>query len=162
LLIHSFADIASHFPEHILQIYGDGPLRQQLEEQILSCGMANRIFLCGHSDHIYDDIRNAALFVSSSDYEGISNSMLEAIALGVPTICTDCPAGGAREMICNRENGLLVPVADRAALAEAMLQVLNNERLASKMSQAGTQLRQTLCVAEIAKEWLAFIDRVIA
>lgn len=162
LLIHSFADIASHFPEHILQIYGDGPLRQQLEEQIRSCGMANRIFLCGHSDHIYDDIRNAALFVSSSDYEGISNSMLEAIALGVPTICTDCPAGGAREMICNRENGLLVPVADRAALAEAMLQVLNNEKLAAKMSQAGTQLRQTLCVAEIAKEWLDFIDRVIA
>lgn len=162
LLIHAFSDIAGIFPEYILQIYGDGPLRQQLEEQIASLGLEGRVFLCGKSNHIYDDIRTAALFVSSSDYEGISNSMLEALALGVPTVCTDCPAGGAGETIRNGENGLLVPVADRAALAGAMTQVLKDEALAEKMSLAGTQLRQALCVGEIAKEWLAVIDRVIA
>ncbi len=161
LLIDAFSDIAGDFPDYVLQIYGEGPLRKQLEEQIAELGLDGRAILCGQSDHIYDDIRKAALFVSSSDYEGISNSMLEALALGVPTICTDCPAGGAGEMIRHGENGMLVPVKDRAALALAMAQVLNDETLAKKMSLAGTHLRQQLCVDEIAKEWLAWIDRVV-
>ena len=88
--------------------------------------------------------------------------MLEAMALGLPTICTDCPAGGAAEMIRNGENGLLVPVGDRTALAEAMMRVLKDDGLAERMSLAGVQLRQTLCVGEIANEWLTVIDRVIA
>jgi glycosyltransferase involved in cell wall biosynthesis len=160
LLIDAFSDIANEFPDYTLEIYGDGPLRQRLEKKIQDMNLQDRILLQGQSNQIYEDIRKAALFVSSSDYEGISNSMLEAMALGVPTVCTDCPAGGARETILHGENGLLVPTGDRAAMAEAMATVLRDPALAEKMSVAGTELRAKISVSAIADKWLAVIDQI--
>lgn len=154
LLIDAFSDICGEFPEHTLCIYGEGGERRHLEEKIASLGLQDRVSLPGHSLNIYEDIRVDALFVSSSDYEGISNSMLEAIALGVPSICTDCPAGGARETIRQGENGLLVPVGDRKALAGAMRQVLSDPTLSERLSRNGCGLRQRLSVAAVARQWL--------
>lgn len=159
LLIDAFSDICGDFPAHTLWIYGEGRERQRLEEKIAAQNLQDRVFLPGHSQRIYEDIRSAALFVSSSDYEGISNSMLEAVALGVPTICTDCPAGGARETIRHGENGLLVPTGDPAALAAAMRSVLEDPALGEKFSVAGTALRQQISVKAIAEKWLEVIDR---
>lgn len=162
LLIDAFSDIADAFPNYSLEIYGEGSEQAMLEEKIKAMNLENRVLLRSHSDTILDDIRKAALFVSSSDYEGISNSMLEAIALGIPTICTDCPAGGAREIIRNSENGLLVPTGNRRALADAMRTVLQNPVLAESMGSNGTALREQLHVKTIAKKWMMFIDQLSA
>ena len=70
------------------------------------------------------------MFVSSSDFEGLSNSMLEAMAMGIPTICTDCPCGGAKMVIENGINGLLTPVGDKDELSAAMQQVADNSQIA--------------------------------
>ena len=93
------------------------------------------------------------MFVSSSDYEGLSNSMLEAMAIGLPTVCTDCPVGGARMVIRDGENGLLVPVGDREALAAAMCRVADDRALAETLSQNGRTLREKLSIGVIADEW---------
>ena len=66
------------------------------------------------------------MFVSSSDFEGISNSMLEALGMGLPVVVTDCPVGGARMVIKSGENGILVPVGDTQAMYEAMRSVLKD------------------------------------
>lgn len=160
LLIDAFSDIAEEFPLHTLHIYGDGPERMNLEDKIKETGLTDRIFLHPHSEQIHQEIYKAALFVSSSDYEGISNSMLEAIAMGIPTICTDCPAGGARETINHGENGLLVPTGDRTALADAMKTLLRDPVWADKMGIAGTALREQLDVNTIAQKWMTFIGQV--
>lgn len=154
LLIDAFSDICGEFPDHTLCIYGEGDERSRLEEKIASLGLNDRVSLPGHSLHIYEDIRKDALFVSSSDYEGISNSMLEAIALGVPTICTDCPAGGAAETIRSGENGLLVPVRDRETMAGAMRRVLSDPELSERLSMGGCALREQISVPAIARQWL--------
>ena len=151
--------MCQHFPEYTLCIYGEGTERQHLEEKIKLLGLENKVLLPGHSHNIYEEIRKAALFVSSSDYEGISNSMLEAMALGVPTICTDCPAGGARETIRNGENGLLVPVGDRQALAAAIGQVLSDDILAQSLSNESRKLREQLSAATVAQKWLEVIEK---
>lgn len=158
LLLDAFSDLAQEFPEYTLDIYGEGPERERLTEKIEHMGLSDRITLRGFSDHIYDDIRRAALFVLPSDYEGISNSMLEAVALGVPTVCTDCPAGGARETIAHGVNGLLVPVGDRAALAEAMRRILRNDAFAEQISREGVKLRDHLSVSVIAQKWLNYLN----
>ena len=160
LLIDAFADIAGEFPEMRLEIIGEGPERTHLEEKIRSLQLEDRIALPGYSERVFDQIRTASLFVSSSDYEGISNSMLEAIALGVPAICTDCPAGSAREVIRSGENGVLVPVGDRRALAGAMRHLLRDPQALETLSRNGCALRQEISAARIAEKWLDYIRRI--
>lgn len=160
LLIDAFYDIYEEFPQSSVHIFGNGPEKEHLERKIVSMNLQEKVYLHDFSTHIHEDIYNASLFVSSSDYEGISNSMLEAIALGIPTICTNCPAGGAGETITDGVNGLLVPVNDRIAMAQAMRKVLSNPNLAKSLSDNGYLLRYEINVTEIAKKWLEFVKIV--
>ena len=159
LLIDAFSDICKELSQYSLHIYGEGEERERLETKIRMMGLSDRVVIHGYSNNIYADINNASLFVSSSNYEGISNSMLEAIALGIPSICTDCPAGGARETIENGVNGFLVPVGDREKLAEMMKKVLTDESLAKSISAEGQKLRYKISVGEISKKWLDVINK---
>jgi len=160
LLIDAFADIAAEFPEHTLEIYGDGPERARLENRIAELKLSGRAFLHGYSDNIFEEILKASVFVSSSDYEGISNSMLEAGALGVPAICTACPAGSAREVIKNGVNGILVPTGDRAAMADAMRSLLGDPDMMERISRHGCRLRDEISAAAIAGKWKKYIDEI--
>ena len=159
LLIDAFSDICKELSQYSLHIYGEGEERERLETKIRMMGLSDRVVIHGYSNNIYADINNASLFVSSSNYEGISNSMLEAIALGIPSICTDCPAGGAREIIENGLNGFLVPVGDREKMAELMKKVLTDELLAKSISDEGQKLRDKISVAEISKKWVDLINK---
>ena len=98
------------------------------------------------------------MFVSSSDFEGMSNSMLEAMALGLPCVCTDCPAGGARAVIKDGENGLLTPVGDSHALYLAMKKVAENPELAAKLSKNSVKIREEQSVDKIIKKWMELIN----
>lgn len=96
------------------------------------------------------------MFVLPSDYEGLSNSMLESMAIGLPAICTDCPCGGARMVIQNRVNGLLVPVGDTEKLVEAM-QELTEHNLQEQISEKEIETAAMLTPARIAGQWLSLI-----
>ena len=161
LLIDAFSDIADAFPEVTLDIIGEGPEQAHLEQKIREMNLSDRVHLPGYCSNVYEEIRNAALFVSSSDYEGISNSMLEAIALGVPTVCTDCPAGGARETIQNGVNGILVPIRNRKALAQAMQSVLSDKKLSESMSVSGSSLRNEINAPAITDRWMKYICKIV-
>ena len=97
------------------------------------------------------------MFVSSSDFEGMSNSMLEAMAMGIPTVCTDCPAGGARAIIKDHENGLLTPLGNTEALYRAMQEVAASSELANTLSRNAVGLRDELTVDKIVEQWEAII-----
>ena len=94
-----------------------------------------------------------AMYVNSSDYEGISNAMLEAMAVGMPVVCTDCPIGGAKATITDGENGLLVPIKDADALSNAILRVIEEDGLADKLSQNASKLRDELSLDKITDKW---------
>ena len=79
--------------------------------------------------------------------------MLEAMAVGTPVICTDCPAGGARAYIQNGENGFLVPVCDEKTLLSRMEELCFNKELQKKFSQEERKIRKILCVENIGKQW---------
>ena len=100
------------------------------------------------------------MYVLSSDYEGISNSLLEAMSLGIPSISTDCPIGGSSLCIRSGDNGLLVPVGDRMALAEAMEKLAGNAKLAKQMGQRGAELRERWSEKNIGRQWMECIREI--
>ena len=108
----------------------------------------------GFSARVKEEIADSRMFVLSSDFEGISNSMLEALAMGIPTISTDCPIGGARAYMKHNESGLLTPVGDREALAEAMLRVAGDDELAGRLSVNGAKVREQYSQGSIAERFL--------
>lgn len=159
LTIDAFKIISKEFPDYTLEFYGEGSQKKELEEYVKKIRLNNVIFH-GYTSGIHEKIIKASLYVSSSNYEGISNSMLEAMAIGLPTICTDCPPGGAKSVITNGENGILVPVNNIEKLANAMRKVLHNKSLQLKISTNASLIVDKLNVNTIAKQWLDFAEEL--
>jgi len=158
MLIDAFAKLSeSAAAECTLHIYGDGPLRGDLEEQIRSLGLANRVFLEGWKSNVSGEIADACLFVLSSNYEGLSNALMEAVSMGLPCISTDC--AGATELIDNGQSGLIVPVGDEAALRAAMEKLLTDPALAARYGDAAAQHARGFATESILQRWEQVIER---
>lgn len=153
LLIRAFTEFSKKYKEYSLKIYGVGEMEAELQSLIEELHMRDRIFLCGFSNQLYEDIRKCFIYVSSSDWEGISNSLVEALALGIPTIATDCPVGGSRMCIRDGINGFIIPVGNKDALIEKMELLASNEELAEKMSQEAVHIKNELSVVKITDKW---------
>lgn len=158
MLIDAFALLSKEYPDYILSIYGKGPLENELKEYAENSIENGKVNFKGYEKDIHNKILDSAMFVSSSDYEGISNSMLESLALGIPTICTDCPVGGARMFIKPYKNGLLVPVGDTIALYKAMKEVIEDQELSKNISQNAVKIREELSADKIFRKWLNIVE----
>ena len=157
MLINAFEKLHRDFPEYRLIIYGEGELRESLTSMIKDKYMSNSILLPGFAKNIHEVMKNAFMYVSSSDYEGISNSMLESLGIGLPIVCTDCPVGGARMYINDGENGLLTPVGDKDALYRAMKRMIEEDGLATKCSVASRAINQLLTLDKITSKWIELV-----
>lgn len=154
LLIDAFAKFVEQYPDYELHIFGVGKLEDELKENARQLGVDKYVFFRGFSENVKEEIRDSAMFVLSSDYEGISNSMIEALAMGVPVISTDCPIGGSRSYIEDNISGLLVPVGDKEALVAAMEKIAGNTKLASYLSENSVKIKQKYSLSSIADEFL--------
>lgn len=123
VLIDALPQVLAAHPAAQLTIYGDGPDRTALERRAAERGVYGAICFAGHSAHVLAQVAAAAVYVSSSRYEGFSNAILEAMALGSTVVATDCP-GATREMIADGQTGFLVPVGDSDGLAKGILKAL--------------------------------------
>ena len=163
LLIEAFADFCRDFPDYRLRIIGDcaneeaRQVDRQVEELVKTLGLADAVERLPFRADVHELIREDAMYVNSSDYEGISNAMLEAMAIGLPSVCTDCPVGGARATIRDGENGLLTPVGDAQALARAMKRVAEDPALSRKLSQNAVRLREELSLDAVAERWMKLL-----
>ena len=160
LLIRAFGRIAADFPNYNLVIYGEGNKRDALEKQVNAMGLQERVFLPGNIQNIAEEMEQNSAFVLSSDYEGMPNALMEAMALGLPCISTDCPCGGPRFLIQNGENGILVPVGDEEKMAESMRHILDDSKLRESISAKAIEIQDRLAPEKIYGEWEAFIERV--
>ena len=160
LFIDAFIEFHKSHSDYIAEIYGDGPLEGELEAYIHKMNMDNFIHLRGFSKNVLQEIRSAGMFVLSSDYEGMSNALIEAVGMGIPSISTDHPIGGARMTITNGVDGFLVPVNDVEGMAAKMTVLADNEALAQNISNNGTKVREKLSVNAISSLWLDYINKV--
>ncbi len=152
LLINAFAEFLQRFPDYELHLFGIGELEQDLKEQVKNLGIEKQVCFRGFSKQVKEEIRDSAMFVLSSDYEGISNSMIEALAMGIPVISTDCPVGGSRAYIEDGRNGLLVPVGDQKAMTRAMERIAENPEFARELSENGVKIKETYGLSQIVDQ----------
>ena len=161
LLISSFARIANQFSEYKLVIYGKGNLLDSLKNLASELGIASRVEFPGYVPDMPERLEKASMFVLSSDYEGMPNALMEAMALGLPVVSTDCGGGGARFLLRDGENGLLVPKNDNKALADAMRRILSNKEFAEMLGTQARVLQEDFAPQRIYSEWECFIKKII-
>ncbi len=157
LLIDAFALLLQEHPDYRLRIYGRGEEKDNLIALTKSKGLENAVIFEDFAPDVHERIRDAAMYVCSSDFEGLSNSMLEALAIGLPCVCTDCEGGGARMMIRDHQNGLLVPVRDVQALYRAMKEIIEDPALAQQLSAEAAKIREKLSIEKVADLWEAMV-----
>lgn len=166
LLFEAFEIFHRDYPDYKLEIYGntveknEDDLKNELIKELEKSGRSDYIKILPPSGEVHSIIRDYAMFVSSSDYEGLSNSMIEAMAIGLPCVCTDCLGGGAREIIKDGENGLLVPIKDAEALYKAMKRFITDKELSEKCSKNASKIREDLSAEKIAGKWIEVIEKV--
>ncbi len=166
LLISAFRRLHEEYPEYSLEIYGNAvePLeetqRDELVQSIAEKGETSYIHILPPAADVHQRVRDCAMFVSSSDFEGLSNSMIEAMAIGMPCVCTDCLGGGAREMITDGENGLLVPMQDEEALYLAMRRFVLKPELAEKCGRNAARITEEMNAKTIGEQWMDLLERL--
>ncbi len=124
LMIDAFVEAFKDESSVELRIFGEGPQKEILKDYIDRYNMATRIKLMGRTSDVISVFQEADLYVLSSDWEGMPNALIEAMACQTFCISTDCPTGPS-DLIQNGINGLLVPVGDKQALKEAFIYVFN-------------------------------------
>lgn len=158
LLISSFSDIASEFPEMILEIYGDGEEKDNLCRLASELGVSERVHFMGNVSGVSEKIKSAGVFAFTSDYEGMPNALAEAMALGIPSISTDCSPGGARMLIDDKKNGLLVQTGDRDAFSQALRCMCSDPVYARKLGEAAISVRDKLKLENVADMWEEYLS----
>jgi glycosyltransferase involved in cell wall biosynthesis len=134
-LIAAMPHILESAPAARLVIAGDGPLRAELEAEATALGVDNRVLFLGSRPDIIELMAAFDVFVLPSVVEGMSNALLEAMAVGRPVVVTD--VGGNAEVAVDGETGLVVPPADPHQLAAAIGKLLEAPELAAEMGEAG-------------------------
>lgn len=159
LLLKAFRLVHEKHPSWSLRICGDGPLMEQLKKESAELGISDRVEFMGFCDNINELMVRSSIFALSSDFEGLSNSMLEALATGLPTVCTDCSPGGAALYIQNGVNGFLTPVGNHVAFAEALCRLIEDRSLRAAVSSEAVKIRERLSTEQIVSEWDAVISK---
>ncbi len=157
LLIEAFALVYKKHPDYTLWIYGEGEEKERLIHCIQEHALGASVFLPGNDSALFTRMQEAELFVMSSDYEGMPNALIEAMAMGLPCVTTDY-SGGRGTVIQNRINGLVVERKNKDVLASAMLELIDDRNLASSVALHATQLRNTLDADTICNKWLETIE----
>lgn len=155
MLIDAFAILKEEkkYSNFKLYIYGEGPLKNILKEKTKSLGLNKDVFFPGFDNNIEEKMKKSYLYVSSSNFEGISNSMIEAMAIGLPVICTDCPVGGASLMIKNNVNGILISVGDVKSLHRSMKKVIDDKDFAQKIGNNAIKVNDDYSINKIVDIW---------
>lgn len=160
LLIKAFARFYENHGDYKLTIYGEGRQRKELEDLAAALLPKDACSLPGNTTELLERMKGAAMFVLSSDYEGMPNVLIEAMAMGMPVIATNCPAGGPAELIKHGENGMLVPVGDVDRLCKTMQMIAEDAGLADKLGHKAAVIKERLDAEVVAARWREYLDAI--
>lgn len=156
MLINAFKKILEDHQDYKLYIYGEGRLRVELKKQIHELELTKAVFLPGNVSNIHEKIADAEMFVLSSNYEGLSNALLEAMMIGIPCISTDC--AGSNEVIEDNLNGLIVPVGGEQEIIKGIKLLISDENLRNNISQNARITASKFKANAITRKW----EKIIA
>lgn len=162
MMIKAFLRFHKEHPQYTLNIWGNRDHDEQISEittMINENNASSFIRLNGVCNHVAEEYDKAYMFLLTSNYEGFSNSMMEAICSGIPTISTK--VSGANELINNMKNGILIDLNDSDQLYNAMVTIANNTDLAKSMAIEGKKARVIFEETAICKKWIDLIQSII-
>lgn len=160
VMLDAFDIFCQKFPEYTLHFFGEGRDFEEVKRMSAEKKLTERVVFHGAVSNIPEIIKEAKILVLTSDYEGIPNVILEAFAAGVPVVSTDCSPGGAKLLLGNNENGLLVPVGNAKKIAEKMQYIVENDAEAqSFISKAQTKLKE-FEPEKIFAKWNAYLKGI--
>ncbi len=162
LLIRAFAAFYKTHPDWRLLIFGEGAERAALTELASGLLPQTAFDLPGQTECLPDMLARCGMFVLSSDYEGMPNALIEAMAVGTPCIASNCPVGGCAALVTDGANGLLFPVGGEAALITAMTRVADDPALARSIGDAAVNVRDTLSEQVITQRWRQYLAKIAA
>lgn len=158
LLINAFKLFVSNHPDYRLVIYGEGEERDELIALIKNLGLEESVFLPGVSHNIFEDIKSAEMFVLPSNFEGMPNTLIESMCLGLPCISTK--VSGATDLIDDGNNGILVDIDSVGRMYDAMTLLADNPDLRESIGRRAKVLYEKLNVDVIANQWFVSINNV--
>lgn len=164
LMISAFKIIQMKHPDYKLHIFGRGfgsGALIKLKKLSADYGLDSSVVFEGIANDLHERMKSGTMYVLSSDFEGMPNALMEAMAIGMPCISTDCPAGGPRQLITDQENGLLVPVGDVEALAEAMEKIISDEAFADRIAEKAKGVRERYSLDKIGSEYLDYLESFV-
>lgn len=161
MMIEAFARVSEEFPEWKLVIYGEGPERDSLESLVSSFRfqVSSRISLPGRSENIIDELKRSEIFAFSSDYEGMSNAVVEAFCVGLPIITTK--VSGTEDFIKENKNGFLLERNDVDGMEMAMRKLMSDENLRISIGENNRQQANIFKIEHIFLQWENVVNKVV-
>lgn len=160
LMLDAFCIVSEKYGDVVLEFYGDGDDYQKTVDLVNSKHLQNRVRFKGKIIDVKNEIIDSLMYVISSDYEGIPNSLIEAMSLGIPCVSTDCSPGGAKLLIDNKKNGLLVPCNNPEELAKAMIYIIEHPKEANDMGIEAQKIVDKFSPNKIIDMWIRMINKV--
>lgn len=159
LIIEAFADFHKKFPKYELHIYGEGDTHDLLIDDIKHRGLEDSVFLKGYCDNLADVMINCKIFILASDYEGMPNGLIEAMACGCACISTNCNFGPS-ELITNIQNGILVKTGESQGIYEALMSIASDDSLGGKLSENAKKINESHSPEIIINKYHKYIENI--
>lgn len=163
MLLRAFAKVHERHPDYNLRIYGgdsfDGT-KEILDGLIEELHAQDYIHLMGASDSLEKELADAAVFAFTSDWEGLPNALMEAMALGLPIVATDCPCGGPRTIMTNEVDGLLIPIKDEQALVDGINRLIEDPELAERLGTRARKIADKANGQAVFEQWRDYIEQL--
>ncbi len=152
--------VRERHPSAVLVVFGEGPLRAELQERARALGVADALFLPGRAGDVAEWLRRADVFVHPARWEGFGLVLLEAMLASLPVVASH--VSSIPEIVVHGETGALVPPDDARAVADAIARLLDDEALARRLGAAGLdRARASFSVAQMAERTLAVYEQAL-
>ena len=161
LLLRAFSKVYQTHPDYRLRIFGRGRHLGELERLATALGINNAVVFEGFQVAVHQMIVGSDIFVLTSDFEGMPNALMEAMAMGFPVVSTDCPCGAPRMLIRDMENGILTKVGDVDDLARALNLLIEDSALKQKCASQASRICEEYALCDIMLKWETFLNRLV-
>ena len=160
-LIDAFSIVHKNYPNYTLTLYGDGPMLSSYKKQVKDLGLEEFVSFPGYVDCFAQHIREDGIFVLSSLFEGIPNSLIEAMSVGIPCISTDCTPGGPDFLFNNETRGILIPIKSPIIMADAIIKYIENSEFAKEKGILAISIVEQLNEESIRIKWINSFNSII-
>ena len=159
-LVNIWAKVIQRHPDWTLQIWGEGDMKRNIEEQIGRLGLKEHVFLMGYTSEVQEKMAEASIFVMTSRTEGFSLVTTEAMSVGIPTVAYNC-LGGISHVVKDGVTGFLVPMNDEDAFVEKVCALIEDEERRVEMGQAALREAEQYGIEKITQRWMELFHELL-